>query len=319
MTIKTLVIAGATGFIGGTLTDAALAAGYNVTRLVRSIPEEHETKVGVTDVLWDPATGELDEDALRGAYGIVCLNGVSLFGSLWTEKYKSKLWNSRISSVRTLVDAMSRLDETDRPDVFVSGSAIGIYGPDSNDAVLDETSHEGTGFLADLCRAWEAKASRARELGIRTVNIRTGLVMGSDGGMLGIIQHLYRTGLGAQLGDGSSWMSTISIIDHVRAILFVLKTTEIEGSVNAVCPEPIRNEEWNKLLAKHLKRPALHIGQAYLRAPAFAMKLALRDLAKEAILASQRVVPTVLLDHGFEFTAPSPAAIFDQVLPQKKK
>lgn len=309
-----LVIAGASGFVGSTLTEAAIAAGYAVTRLLRSRPEQ--VMPGVTDVVWNPSEGELDETVLVGARGVVCLNGASLFGWLWTREYKQTLWNSRIDSVRTIVDAIARLDKDARPDAFVSGSAIGYYGPDSRDAVLDEGAHAGVGFLADLCIAWEKEADRARELGVRTVNLRTGLVMGADGGMLGILHHLYRLGLGGQLGDGQAWMSTISVVDHVRAILFALKTS-IDGPMNATCPEPIRNADWNDLLATHLSASPLAKLSGFIRIPAPLLRLVLRDMAREAVLASQRAVPSALVDHGFTFTAPTPSAIFDQVLSQR--
>lgn len=304
-----LVLAGVSGFIGSLLVEAAVVAGYQVTRLVRSssggFASDH-----IIDEVWDPAAGELDESVLAGAYGVVCLNGAGLFSRWWTESYKEKLYRSRIDSVATIVNAIDRLSPNERPEVFLSGSAVGYYGPDSGDAVLTEDSHRGTGFLSQLCVDWEREAREAEALGVRTVLLRTGLTMGADGGMLGILQHLYRAGLGGQLGDGQSWMATISQVDHVRAMLFALKTPEISGPINVVAPDPVRNEDWNKQLGEHLQRPAV------MRVPALAMRLILGQFADEAALASQRAYPRALEDAGFEFTAPTVGEIFRQALPR---
>lgn len=304
-----LVLAGVSGFIGSRLVEAAVSAGYQVTRLVRS-PSDETAGDHVTDEAWDPTVGELDESVLAGAYGVVCLNGAGLFSRWWTDSYKKKLYRSRIDSVVTIVNAIERLAPDARPEVFLSGSAVGYYGPDSGDAILTEESHPGTGFLSGLCVDWEREAHKAEALGARTVLLRTGLTMGADGGMLGILQHLYRAGLGGQLGDGQAWMATISVVDHVRAMLFALRTPEISGPINVVAPDPVRNEDWNKQLGEHLHRPAI------MRVPAFAMRLGLGQIADEAALASQRAYPAALEEAGFRFTAPSVADIFRQALPR---
>lgn len=306
MTKPKLVLAGASGFIGSRLVEAALSAGYDVRRLVRSTDAEPITHV--EDFQWNPSEGRIDASVFDDVYGVICLNGAGLFSRPWTDSYKKIMWDSRIDSVRTIVDALTA--RTDRPKVFISGSAVGYYGPDSGDQILTEASPNGGGFLGELCEAWEAEANLASDVGIRTVNARTGLVMGADGGMLGILQHAYRIGLGAQLGDGTNWMATIARDDYVRALLYLLLHTEISGPVNMTSPDPVRNKEWNKSLAEHFNRPA------FIRAPEFMLRLALQDFADEAVLASQRVIPQKLTDHGFWFLAPTVPEIFNHEIPQ---
>ncbi|MDP9807064.1 uncharacterized protein (TIGR01777 family) [Trueperella bonasi] len=300
-----LLLAGASGFIGTRLIEASVSAGYDVRRLVRS--DDAEPVAWVENFLWDPARGQIDEAALDGAHAVICLNGAGLFSKPWTDSYKQILWDSRIDSVRTITDALIARD--DRPHVFISGSAIGYYGPDNGDTVLTEDSPNGGGFLGELCEAWEGEANRAADAGIRTVTARTGLVMGASGGMLGILQHLYRIGFGTQLGDGTNWMATIARDDYVRALLYILLTDSIEGPVNMTSPDPVPNKIWHRALAEHVNRPA------FLRAPEFAMRLALQDFADEAVLASQRVMPQKLLEHGYTFIAPTVPAIFNHEVP----
>lgn len=302
-----LVIAGASGFIGSALVDTALNAGYTVTCLVRERNKKVENPA-ITYVVWNPTSGSINESVLAGSTAVISLNGASLFGGLWTKTYKKKLWNSRIDSVRTLVDAIGRLDDDRRPAAFISGSAVGFYGPESGDEILTEDSPRGEGFLADLCQEWESQAQRAcDDFGVRTVMVRTGLVMDHSGGLLKKLLPLYKLGLGAQLGDGKAWMSTISLHDHVRSILHAVAVESLAGPYNAVCPQPTRNASWNKLLGRFTNRKTV------LRAPGVVLKLA-GDMSTEAILASQRAIPRKLLDTGFTFSAPDPASIFRQVL-----
>ncbi|WP_341828143.1 TIGR01777 family oxidoreductase [Trueperella pyogenes] len=302
-----LVLTGASGFIGARLVEAAVLAGYDVRQLVRRF--DRPAPAGVTQFLWDPASGTIDDAALADAYGVICLNGVGLLDRPWTASYKRALWRSRLDSVRTLVTAFAR---TCTPQVFISGSAIGFYGPDRGDELLSEGSSRGEGFLAELCNAWESAALETGELGARTVLVRTGLVMGADGGMLGLLQHPYRIGLGAKLGGGMNWMSTIARDDYVRAMLFILANQEISGPVNMVNPEPIRNRDWHRLLARHVGRPA------FLAVPSSILRLLAGEMAREAILASQRVSPDVLLEHGFTFLAPRVEDVFEHELPMRR-
>lgn len=297
-----LVVAGASGFLGTALVTGAEEAGWSVTTLSRKNGSGKPAN-------FDPTTGSVDELVMAGADAVICLNGAGLFSRPWTSSYKDTLLNSRLSSVKTLVDGIARLDPQDRPSHFVTGSAIGYYGADRGDRVLDETAQPGTDFLADLCVQWEAAGKEVEQLGVTHTALRTGLVMDGSGGMLGLLKHLYRLGLGARLGDGSQWMSTISLRDHVRATLHVLEN-EIAGPVNLTSPDPVRNSQWHKLLARHLHRPA------FLFAPRPVLTLALGDFAKQAALASQRVLPDELVGSGFQFLDPTVTDIFHQALPR---
>ncbi|AZQ76281.1 TIGR01777 family protein [Flaviflexus ciconiae] len=299
-----LIVSGATGFIGTALTKRAETKGWDVTKIVRSNPAPG-------DITFDPQSGTIDERQLAGADAVVCLNGAGLFSRPWTDSYKKTLLESRLTSVNTLTEAFARLEEPDRPTHFLTGSAIGYYGAGRGDEILTEESGPGSDFLADLCVQWERAGHVATDLGIRHSALRTGLVMDSGGGMLGLFKHLYRAGLGTKLGSGEQWMSTISLDDHVRATLYAIEN-QLEGPINLSSPEPLRNADWHRLLAAYVHRPA------FLTAPAPVMKLALGDFAEQAALASQRVMPRYLEDAGFEFSAPTVLEIFDQALPPKK-
>lgn len=296
------IISGASGFLGSALVDAAEAEGHDVIRAVRSHP-------GPGDIIFNPARGEIDHRALAGADAVICLNGAGLFSQLWTERYKQTLLRSRVTSVRTFTDAFARLPEDERPRHFITGSAVGYYGADRGDELLTEASEPGDDFLARLCVAWERTGERAIDLGMTHSALRTGLVMDGSGGMLGLLKHAYRLGLGTKLGDGSQYMSIISLDDHIRAVLHVLDRA-VAGPINLTAPHPVRNEEWNRLLAEHLNRPAL------LAAPRFALRLALGEFADQAALASQNAYPARLESTGFEFTARAAEQIFDQALPR---
>ncbi|VEI12566.1 TIGR01777 family oxidoreductase [Trueperella bialowiezensis] len=320
MTTPVLVLAGASGFIGTRLVEAAKAAGYEVRRLVRSAPER------AGDYQWDPASGTIDTSVFDCAYGVICLNGAGLFSRPWTASYKRVLWDSRIDSVCTIADSLAARAQREGadalPQVFIAGSAVGFYGsgrPDTDGtvtrsayAILTESSPNGTGFLAELCMAWESEANRVADLGIRTVNARTGLVMGQSGGMLAILQHPYRIGLGARLGDGENWMPTIARDDYVRALLCILREPDLSGPVNMTSPDPVPNKVWHRALADHFRRPG------FLAVPELPMRITLGDFANEAVLASQRVMPQKLLDHGFRFIAPTVPEIFSHEIPVPK-
>ncbi|WP_182354549.1 TIGR01777 family oxidoreductase [Flaviflexus huanghaiensis] len=297
-----IVISGSSGFIGTALVKAAEADGMHVVRAVRSGP-------GPGEILFDPSRGDVDHRQLAGVDAVVCLNGAGLFSKLWTSSYKEVLLRSRVTSVRTFTDAFERLPEDERPKHFVTGSAVGYYGADRGDELLTEASEPGDDFLARVCVAWEEAGARATSLGITHSALRTGLVMDGSGGMLGLLKHAYKFGLGTKLGDGNQYMSTISLTDHVRAVLHILKN-RVEGPVNLTGPHPVRNRDWNKLLAEHMNRPA------FLTVPSFAMKLALGDFAEQAALASQNAYPARLESTGFDFTARTTEEIFDQALPR---
>ncbi|RRC96369.1 TIGR01777 family oxidoreductase [Schaalia canis] len=312
-----VVLAGASGFIGSHLLDALVTLGFEVRRLQRSAPERIEDNPTAQNsgvAYWNPSEGICDEEHLADAAAVICLNGANLIGRPWTDSYKTTLLRSRIDSVNTIVDAIGRLPKSRRPRAFLSGSAVGIYGFDRGDEKLTEESSYGEGFLADLCIQWEAAAQRAQDdYGVRTVLLRTGLVLGPEAGLLPMMVIPYRLGLGAQLGSGQSWMPVISVVDHVRAMVFCLTTPSIEGPVNLVCPEPLRNEEFHENLSHYLARPA------FLKAPEVLLRTLGGQMAQEVILASQRALPHKLLAEGFMFTAPTAFEILGQVLPARHR
>lgn len=307
-----IVLAGASGFIGSHLMDALVTLGCEVRQLQRRHSADTDEFDGT--VYWNPQEGTCDERLLAGAAAVVCLNGTNLIGRPWTKRYKETLRSSRLDAVNTLVDAIGRLPESERPRTFLSGSAVGFYGYNCGDDKLTEHAPQGEGFLAELCAQWEATAKRAQDdHGVRTVLLRTGLVMGPEAGLLPLMVIPYRLGMGAQLGNGQSWMPVISVIDCVRAIVFSMVNTSIDGPVNLVCPEPLRNEEFHENLSHYLGRPSC------LRAPDELLRRCGGQMAREVILASQRAVPHKLLAEGFMFTAPTAFEILGQVLPARHR
>lgn len=284
-----VAIGGAGGLIGSALDRALRHDGHEVIRLVR-----REAKTG--EVHWDPAAGTLDAGALAGVDAVVNLAGAGIGDRRWTPARRRLLVSSRLDSTGVLAGALARLDPP--PRVLCNASAIGIYG-DRGDEVLGEQSEPGSGFLAELCRRWEAATRAASDAGIRTVLLRSGVVLSALGGALARQLPLFRLGLGGRLGPGRQWTSWVALEDEVAAIGFLLEHDEVSGPVNVVAPGPVRNADFTAALGRALRRPAV------LAVPATALRLALgRGLVDEALLASQRVVPTVLQEAGYGFRYP---------------
>ncbi|MDR7543092.1 MAG: TIGR01777 family oxidoreductase [Armatimonadota bacterium] len=279
------LIAGASGLLGGALAATLDAQGIEVRRLVR------RAAVGPQEIPWDPARGVLDPGALDGADAVINLAGRRVAPGRWTAAARREIADSRIRATRLLVETMGRARH--RPPVFISASAIGFYG-DRGDQVLTEEAGPGRGFMADVAVAWEQEAQRAPD-GVRVVCTRFGLVL-AHGGFLAPLLALFRLGLGGPLGSGRQWWSWVHVEDLVAAVLFALRTPSLAGPVNVVGPHPVPNREFAQALARAVRRPAL------LRAPAFALRLALgRQMADELLLSSQRVLPARLQAHGFRF------------------
>lgn len=295
-----VVIAGASGFIGQALSQSLSSQGIEVIKLRRG------AQGGAS---WDPATGSLDEGILARVDAVICLSGASLVGRPWTKAYKKILLRSRVDSARTIVEAIGRLHPEERPTTFVCSSAVGIYGANSGDQPLTERAPIARDFLAGLCQRWEASARRAQtEFGVRTVNLRTGLVMSAQGGMMEKLLPAYRWGLGAQLGDGRQWMPLISVEDCLRVFEHVLTTQAICGPVNMCAPEPVRHGDFHKTLCRVMRRPE------FLRVPGWLLRGVGGEFAQQTFLASQRAIPTVLTDTGFTFTSPDVDSIVDEVV-----
>ncbi|WP_432565013.1 TIGR01777 family oxidoreductase [Kineococcus sp. SYSU DK003] len=287
-----IVVSGASGLIGRHLVAHLRGAGHEVLVLVRrSEREPHE-------ISWDPSTGSLDPERLGRLDAAVNLSGAGVGDRRWNDAYKDVITRSRTETTSTLVAALLALDE--RPEVLVNASAIGAYG-DGGDTVLTEDSPWGTDFLAGVVQDWEAATAPAAAGGIRVALARTGLLANPTGGALGQLMPLFRLGLGGSLGSGRQWWSLISMPDELAALEFLL-TRPVSGPVNLVCREPATNLAVTAALGEALHRPAR------LRVPGVALKVALGEFAGQP-LGSQRVVPRVLEDAGFQFRHPDVTAI----------
>ena len=282
-TPQRIAITGASGLIGTALVGYLKSEGHTVQRLVRRAP------VAPDEVQWDPRTGLVDLEPLRGVDAIIHLAGVGVGDKRWSKKYRAEILNSRLLGTTAIANAVTEL----KPQVFISASAIGWYGESGNRAVV-ESDRVGDDFLAAVCREWEAAADLAQ--GVRTVKLRTGLVLDPTGGALGRMLPLFRFGLGGKLGNGKQWWSWITLHDLIRAIAFLLEKP-ISGPVNITGPNPVTNQEFTSALARALRRPALF------PAPAIALKIALGGFSSE-ILGSKKVIPSVLSEAGFEWNYP---------------
>jgi uncharacterized protein (TIGR01777 family) len=280
---KRIAVTGASGLIGSALVGHLKSEGHTVQRLVRRSP------ISSDEVQWDPLTGFVDLQPLNGVDAIIHLAGVGVGDKRWNRKYKAEILNSRLLGTTAIASAATEL----KPAVFISASAIGWYGESGNRAVV-ETDRYGDDFLATVCREWEGAADLTGE--IRTVKLRTGLVLDPTGGALGKMLPLFRFGLGGKLGSGKQWWSWITLHDQIRAIMFALENP-ISGPVNITTPNPVTNQEFTSALARAMHRPALF------PAPALALKIALGGFSSE-VLGSKKVVPQVLQDAGFVWDYP---------------
>lgn len=290
-----VVVTGASGLIGTALSSDLVAAGHDVVALVRRAPRP--TVAGrPSEVQWDPAQGRLPAAAFDAADAVVNLAGAGIGDHRWTDSYKRTILDSRIGATELVARAIAALDRP--PAVLLSGSAIGVYG-DRGDEPLDERSVPGSGFLADVCRRWEAATGPAADAGVRVAHLRTGIVLTPTGGALRKQLPLFRFGLGGRFGNGRQWQSWISLDDEVRAIVHLL-SCGLHGPVDLTAPNPVTNREFARALGSALHRPAL------LPVPAFGPKLVLgSELAGSLLFHSQRVLPRALEADGFAFTHPT--------------
>ncbi len=282
-----VLISGASGFVGSALTDALRRAGHTVNRLVRSGGAGAPGDVG-----WDPVTGKMELAGIEGVDGIVHLAGASIANGRWTESRKQVLRTSRVEATRHLVNGLARLARP--PKVIVTASAVGYYG-NRGDEQLTETSSPGDDFLSQLARDWEAEAQRAGQHGIRTVMLRFGVILSATGGALPRMLLPFKLGAGGRLGSGQQWMSWLTLAEAVGFVRHALESAGLSGALNAVAPSPVRNTEFTNVLGRVLRRPTLF------PAPAFALKLALGEMAEALLLSSQRVIPARLQEQGYEF------------------
>ena len=281
--IKKIGVTGASGLIGSALVAQLKNDGYQVLKIVRRPVRTAD------EVSWNPIKGEIDLQALEGVDAIFHLAGAGVGDKRWTAAYRSEILNSRLLGTTTIATACEQL----QPDVFISASAIGYYG-ETGDRAVTETDRGGSDFLSIVCREWEAVADLAPS--IRTIKLRTGLVLDPTGGALGRMIPLFKFGLGGKLGSGKQWWSWITLHDQIRAMVFLMNS-KIEGAVNLTSPNPVTNQEFTAALAMALKRPAIF------PAPAFALRAVLGGFSTE-VLGSKKVIPKVLADNKFEFDYP---------------
>ena len=297
-----IVISGASGLIGSALSQRLRAEGHDVRALVRRAPKAGE-------IQWDPAAGRLDPDELIGVDAVVNLSGAGIGDKRWTPEYKATLLDSRLQCTTLLAETIAALEA--KPSVFLSGSAIGIYGARGDEA-LDESSAVGSDFLAQLCVKWEVATAAAEAAGVRVAHLRTGIVLSTKGGALKKQLPLFKLGLGGKFGSGKQWQSWISIEDEVGAIAHLL-TADVEGAVDLTAPTPVTNAAFTAALAKVLHRPAL------LPIPAFGPKLLLGgELAEALLFTGQKVLPTKLQRSGYQFLHPELGAALASLLTSKQ-
>jgi hypothetical protein len=280
-----VLVSGMSGPIGAALLPSLSSAGYQVTRLVR-VP----AKARAGQVAWNPAQ-PLPRELASGYDAVIHLAGESIVGR-WTGAKKQRIRDSRVIATRNLAQGLANAAE--RPRLFITASAIGFYG-NRADEVLREDSPGGSDFLSAVCREWEAAPAPAAQAGIRTVQIRIGVVLSNDGGALPKMLPPFRMGLGGNMGNGRQWWSWVHVKDVVGAIQHILKTDLIQGAVNVVAPRPVTNADFTKALAAVLARPAVF------PMPAFAARLVFGEMADALLLASQRVEPSKLVSSGYPF------------------
>ena len=279
-----VAVTGASGLIGSALVSELENRGDQVLRIGRTARQEG-------DVVWDPMEGNLDPALIEAVDAVVNLAGETIEGR-WTAKKKKKILESRVKGTQLLSQTFQRLDTP--PKIFVSSSASGFYG-DRGEEILTESSTAGNGFLADVCKAWEAAADTSSET--RLAIARTGVVFDPSGGALQKLLIPIRLFFGGPLGGGKQWWPWITLADEVKALMHMIDT-DIEGPVNLVSPQPLRNKELTKQIAKAFKRPA------FIPAPTFALRALLGEMADGLLLSSSRILPEALEKSGFQFSSP---------------
>ncbi len=289
----TVVVTGASGLIGTQLVAALEAEGKHVLRAVRRETQNEQ------EFSWNPAAGTIDRDKLHriseGIDAVIHLAGANIAGKRWTNSYKQQLIDSRVDGTTLIANTIANLDR--KPRVFACASAIGYYGDRGNEE-LDESAPCGDSYLPELCLQWERSCQPARDAGIRTANLRVGVVLSPTGGALKKMLAPFKLGGGGILGNGRQYFSWITLDDVVRAIQFVVESDSLAGPVNLVTPYPVTNREFTKTLGRVLSRPTV------LPMPAFAARLLFGEMADAALLASSRVVPSSLTNAGFSYLYP---------------
>ncbi len=299
---KRIGITGANGLIGSYLCDKLSGNDNELTLFVRNaFDSTHKLS------LWQPYVGEIDPSAVDGLDLIIHLAGTNLASGRWTEKFKRELVESRVQSTELLCKTIARVDR--KPELLISMSAVGFYGFHTPEKVIDESAPAGEGFLAELCRQWEAATESAENAGVRTIHLRTGIVLSRQGGVMDKMLPLFKTGLGGKLGDGEQIWPWVALAEIDSIIDFLFNEKSLSGPVNNCSPNPVSNAEFTETLGNVLGRPTL------ISVPAFAIKAAMgSEMAGETALKGARVVPRKLLDAGYQFRYPDLAGALKAVL-----
>jgi uncharacterized protein (TIGR01777 family) len=283
------LITGASGLIGKELQKSFRAKGYELLLASR------KPATDPLHIQWSIENGFSKPEDLEGVDMVVHLAGENVSGLRWTDEKKKAIRDSRVLGTRNVVDAISKLKH--KPKVFIASSAIGFYGERGEEEVT-ESSAAGDNFLAGVCKEWEAESRRAEDAGIRTVLLRTGIVLSKDGGALSTMLLPFKMGVGGVVGSGKQWMSWISLEDEIAIINYAIENENIRGAVNAVAPNPVTNEKFTKTLGEVLYRPTI------LPLPEFAVSMIFGEMGDALLLASTKVIPKRLIDAGFEFKYP---------------
>ncbi|MEP6705418.1 MAG: TIGR01777 family oxidoreductase [Acidobacteriota bacterium] len=283
-----ILITGASGLIGKALQKSFAEKGYEMLLTGRREPKNPN------EIRWGVEEGFREEDVgrLEGLDAVVHLAGEGIAGLRWTDEKKKAIRDSRVQGTNNLINALALLEK--KPKVFITGSAIGFYG-DRGDEVVSETSRAGDTFLADVSREWEMESRRAEDLGIRTVLLRTGIVLSKDGGALATMMTPFKFGVGGVIGSGKQWMSWVSLDDVVGIVNFAIENENLRGAVNVVSPNPVSNEEFTKTLGDVLYRPT------FLPLPEFAVNLVFGEMGDALLIHSTRVEPKRLQEAGYKF------------------
>jgi uncharacterized protein (TIGR01777 family) len=303
---KRVIITGATGFIGKALCKQLVEEGYDVVALSRDPKKGSESLPNqVKAIEWDSKTSEGWADHADGSYAIINLAGENIGAGRWTQRKKHKILESRLNAGKAVVQAVEQI--SNKPRVVIQASGIGYYG-DRGDEILEESSSSGTGFLTEVAKPWEESTKKVASFGVRHVIIRTGVVLGSNGGFLSRVLLPFRLFIGGHLGSGRQWISWIHIDDEVRAIRFLMEKEDSQGVFNLTAPNSLTSKDFFSLLGRVMRRPS------WLPIPGFVLRPALGEMAKELILSGQRAMPKRLLESGYEFLYPDAESALREIL-----
>jgi uncharacterized protein len=297
-----IVVAGGTGLVGRRLVPKLLADGHSVAILTRGSSKRESPNLNYLN--WDPEKWQIPIAEIDGCDAIINLAGANINAQKWDENFKRVLMDSRIFSTRCLVKACEKMSV--KPKTFINVSAVGFFG-DSGDRACVEDSPHGSGFLADLCVAWEREANRMQDLGIRTVIARLGIVLAPDGGALAEMLPIFRWGIGGKLGSGKQFMSWVHIEDAVKAFAWFLNRDKISGTFNVTSPNPVTNKEFTKTLGRVILRPT------FMFVPKFVLRRKLGEMA-QIVLSGQKVLPQKCMRFGFQFSFPQLHSALSQIL-----